>query len=357
MKVARSASPPLFSTIDGRRSGLRFSRRVYVPRIIGTLLCVLFIASVLITKSPPVWVWCLLILNAFLWPHLAYYLSRTARDPMKCEKLSLLVDVCFGGVWMGAMGMNMLPSALIVSMVGMNSIAGGGIKLFTQGIVFQFVSCFMVMLFFSIPVDIVTTPSQMYACLPMLLIYPVLLGYVTYNTAIKLAEHKRELMEVSIHDGMTNLFNRHYWEHLLSNGFELCQRYQRTATLVLIDIDHFKAFNDNYGHHVGDQAILLLANVLKHEFRETDIIGRFGGDEFAVILPETRVADALDRVNRIRHSLALKSLDRTPPLPVFISVGIAEFKSEMGQYIDWLTAADMALYRAKNQGRRCTEVA
>ncbi|MDY4387958.1 diguanylate cyclase AdrA [Pectobacterium aroidearum] len=352
-----SASPPTFLTVDVRRSGLRFSQRVYIPRIVGTILCSLFIASVLITKPTPLLLWGLLLLNAFAWPHIAYLLSLRSRDPMRCEKRNLLFDVVFGGIWIGFMGVNLLPSAVIAAMVGMNGTAGGGIKLFVQGILLQCVACISVLVLFAVPVSLDTTPIQIYACVPMLLIYPIFLGYVTYNTALKLAEHKRMLMEVSIHDGMTNLYNRHHWERLLKHEFDLCQRYKRTATLVLFDIDHFKAFNDNFGHNVGDQAILLLARELTSGFRETDVIGRFGGDEFAVILPQTSAGEALDAVSRIRESLSLKFLNQTPQLAVFVSVGIAEISPEMGQYMDWLKSADMALYRAKNKGRRRTEVA
>ncbi|KHN54674.1 diguanylate cyclase [Pectobacterium fontis] len=352
-----SASSPTFLMVDVRRSGLRFSQRVYIPRITGTILCCLFISSVLITKPVSMLVWGGLFLNALVWPHVAYMLSRWSSDPMECEKRNLLFDVIFGGIWIGLMGVNLLPSALIVAMVGMNSTAGGGIKLFVQGIVLQCIACILVLVLFSVPVSLDTTPMQLYACLPMLLIYPISLGYVTYTTALKLAEHKRMLMEVSIHDGMTNLYNRHHWERLLKHEYDICQRYRRTATLVLFDIDHFKAFNDNFGHNVGDQAILLLARELTSGFRETDVIGRFGGDEFAVILPQTHAGDALEVVNRIRESLSLKFLNQTPQLAVFVSVGIAEISSEMEQYIDWLKAADMALYRAKNKGRRRTEVA
>ncbi|MBI0575547.1 MASE2 domain-containing protein, partial [Pectobacterium parmentieri] len=107
-------------------SGLRFSQRVYIPRIIGTILCSLFISSVLIVKPVPIFAWGLLFLNAFVWPHIAYTLSLRSHDPMRCEKRNLLIDVVFGGIWIGFMGVNLLPSALIVAMVGMNGTAGGG---------------------------------------------------------------------------------------------------------------------------------------------------------------------------------------------------------------------------------------
>lgn len=352
-----SGESPTLLTVDSRLSGMRFSRRVYLPRIIGTLLCCLFISSVLVAKPTPLWIWGLLFLNAFVWPHAAYRLSLRSSDPMRFERINLLADVIFGGVWIGMMGLNVLPSVIIIAMVGMNSIAGGGIRLFIQGICLQLLSAALVAGLFPHRIDLVTTPMQLYACLPMLVVYPISLGYVTYKTATKLAEHKRKLMLMSIHDGMTNVYNRHHWEQLLRNEYEICRHIDEPSTLALIDIDHFKTINDSFGHSVGDEAILFLTDELRNGLRATDIIGRFGGDEFAVILPDARATDAVEIINRIRHRLAEKRLTQTPQLGIRISVGVAEYRPTMNQYHDWLKAADIALYMAKNKGRGRTEVA
>lgn len=352
-----SGESPTLLTVDSRLSGMRFSRRVYLPRIIGTLLCFLFISSVLVAQPTPLWVWLLLCVNVLVWPHLAYRLSLRSANPMRFERANLLVDVIFGGFWIGMMGLNILPSVVIISMVGMNSIAGGGIRLFIQGICLQLLTAALVVGLFAHRIDLATTPLQLYACIPMMLLYPISLGYVTYNTAIKLAAHKRKLMLMSIHDGMTNLYNRHHWEQLLRNEYEICRHIDEPSTLVLIDIDHFKTINDSYGHNIGDEAILFLTDELREGLRATDIIGRFGGDEFAIILPDARATDAVEIINRIRSRLASKRLTQTPQLGIRISVGVAEYRPTMEQYHDWLKAADIALYMAKNKGRGRTEVA
>ncbi|MFT8211639.1 MAG: MASE2 domain-containing protein [Symbiopectobacterium sp.] len=167
---------PTLLTVDSHLSGVRFSRRVYLPRITGTLLCSLFIASVLVTKTTPFWVWMLLFLNAFVWPHLAYYFSRRSIDPMRFERGNLLADVVFGGFWIGMMGLNVLPSVIIIAMVGMNSMAGGGIRLFIQGVSLQLLSAALVAGLNAHRIDLVTTPTQLYACLPMLVIIRLRLG-------------------------------------------------------------------------------------------------------------------------------------------------------------------------------------
>ena len=352
-----SGQSPTLLTVDSRLSGIRFSRRVYIPRITGTLLCLLFISSVLIAQPTPAWMWVLLGINAFIWPHVAYHLSVRSANPMRFERGNLLTDVVFGGIWIGLMGLNVLPSVVIVAMVGMNSIAGGGIRLFIQGMLLQLISAAVVIGLFPYRLHLMTTPLQLYACIPMIVVYPIALGYVTYVTATKLADHKRRLMRMSTHDGMTNVYNRHHWEQLLRNEYEICRHIDEPASLVLIDIDHFKTINDSFGHTVGDEAILFLTEELRNGLRATDVIGRFGGDEFAVILPDARATDAVEIINRIRQRLAEKRLMQTPQLGIRISVGVAEYRPTMDQYHDWLKAADIALYMAKNKGRGRTEVA
>lgn len=347
---------PTLLKIDPRRSGQRFARRVYFPRIVGLgfgFVCVFFSLSF----TPPLWLTTLLFINGFLWPHLAYWLALRARDPKAAEQRNLLFDAAFGGMWIALMGLNALPSALIVSMMGMNNIAASGVRFFFRGLLLQMVVMCVLLLIFRLPVNVATTPLQVYICLPMLVVYPVFLGQVTYQTAIKLAQHKRKLMEISTHDGMTGVYNRRHWEHLLRNEYDNCKRYKRMATLLLIDIDHFKTINDTFGHDMGDEALLRVTDELRLTLRASDIIGRFGGDEFAVIMPETPSVNALLAMSRVRDNLQVHSGLLTPLTAIPISVGIAQYMPEMGSHREWLKAADVALYRAKKGGRGRTEIA
>ncbi|MGK2889462.1 MAG: diguanylate cyclase [Candidatus Malihini olakiniferum] len=129
------------------------------------------------------------------------------------------------------------------------------------------------------------------------------------------------------------------------------------STLALINIDHFKIINDSFGHHVGDEAILFLTEELRNGLRATDVISCFGGDKFAVIFREACATDAVEIINRIRNRLAGNRLTQTQQLGICISVRVAEYRPIMNQYHDWLKAADIALYMAKNKGRGRTEVA
>ncbi|MGM3183210.1 diguanylate cyclase [Dickeya oryzae] len=339
---------------DQRRSGLAFARRVYVPRLMGLGLGFFYVAAVLYDLTQPMWVWGVLFFNGFLWPHLALWLASRADDPMQFEQVNLRFDAFMGGVWIGMMGLNSLPSVLIISMMGMNNIAAGGLRLFVQGLAIQLITVVAILCLVHRPIVFATTPEQIYFCLPMLLIYPILVGLVTYRTAIKLAEHKRQLREISQLDGMTRLYNRHHWEQLLKSEFELCVHRPQVATLALLDIDHFKRINDSFGHHVGDDVILLLSCGIKSTLRQSDITGRFGGDEFGMVLPQTATAEAECIIQQLREYLHDIQLHHAPALRVSISVGLVEFHPGMEDYRVWLKAADTALYQAKDNGRGCT---
>src|SRR5471032_957376 len=232
---------------DAHHSGLRFAKRTYLPRIIGLGMGSICVASVLITHPLHPLVWLLLFFNGFIWPHIAYLMAIRASTPFKTEIRNLLIDAIFGGVWLAAMGFNALPSAVIVSMMGMYNIAAGGKTLFFKCIFAQIAVACAVFLLTEVPFQPETTPLQLYLCLPMIIIYPIFLGNVTFRTSRKLAEHKQAIMQISVRDGLTGLYNRRHWESLLDNEIESHRRYHHKTTLVLIDIDHFKEINDNYG--------------------------------------------------------------------------------------------------------------
>lgn len=342
---------------DRHRSARRFARRLYIPRIIGLATGFFCISSVLVMQPVSGWWWLLLVAYGFIWPHFAWQTADRASDPARAEIRNLMVDSLMGGVWIAVMGLNALPSALILAMLCMNNVGCGGLKLFLGGLGVIVLSCLLTLGLFHIPLNLQTMPSQVWVCLPFLLIYPTYFGLVSYRTALKLSEHKRRLMHMSTRDGMTGVYNRRHWEHLLHGEYDNCQRYQRSATLLLIDIDHFKSINDSYGHDVGDEAILALTEHLQLTLRITDVIGRFGGDEFGVIMSGTSQESAIQAMARVREYLEEFRIPHAPRISLCISVGVAEFDNSMVNYREWLKAADVALYKAKNLGRSRTEVA
>ena len=164
----------------------------------------------------------------------------------------------------------------------------------------------------------------------------------------------RELERLSRTDRLTQLNNRGYWEERLQREFKLFQREQRKVSLVMFDIDHFKRVNDNFGHPVGDEVIRVVANCLRQCLRETDIGGRYGGEEFAAILVGADAEGALVFAERLRlHVAAQCVLCQGEEIRITVSVGVAELTPDARDPDTWLARADQALYRAKSAGRNC----
>ena len=162
----------------------------------------------------------------------------------------------------------------------------------------------------------------------------------------------RTLKTLSRTDSLTSLYNRGFWEENLILEFLRCQRNQRPSSLILFDIDHFKEFNDTHGHQAGDQVLRVVGAELNNLCRTTDTAGRYGGEEFGIILPDTNREQALVFAERLRikiHDTAVAW--ETESLSVTISIGISEFAADMQSHQDWIEKSDTALYAAKERGR------
>jgi len=166
-----------------------------------------------------------------------------------------------------------------------------------------------------------------------------------------------KLEALSRTDKLTGLNNRGYWEQRLHEEFDRYRRVGTVASLLLFDIDHFKRVNDTHGHPAGDEVIRQVARLTKHSARATDICGRYGGEEFAVLLINTSAEQALVFSERLRLAIAEARIDTDAgTLSVTISLGISELSSEIKDSAQWIALSDQALYRAKQAGRNRTEV-
>ena len=153
-------------------------------------------------------------------------------------------------------------------------------------------------------------------------------------------------------DPMTGLFNRRAFYERGKSVLDNCKRYKHPCSVLMLDIDYFKRVNDTHGHAVGDEALRWISRSLRSVLRDVDIIGRLGGEEFAVVLPHTDRQQALDTAERVRDTIA-----RSTPtchdinLKLTVSVGLAHFSQEAGSLENLLDNADKALYQAKKSGR------
>jgi len=163
-----------------------------------------------------------------------------------------------------------------------------------------------------------------------------------------------ELREQAVTDSLTGLANRRYLEARLHEEAGRTRRHGSPFTLLMLDLDNFKIYNDREGHPAGDALLTAAARVVRTAARDTDLVSRYGGDEFAIVSPETHVEDALLLAERIRGGFAAHSFD-LPGLPtaggLTISVGVAGFPADADDPDALVRAADVALYRAKTAGK------
>lgn len=177
------------------------------------------------------------------------------------------------------------------------------------------------------------------------------------RSAVAMEELKRDLERVrreAMTDGLTSLSNRKAFDEQITRLSEECSAEGKIYTLLLLDIDHFKSFNDNYGHQVGDQVLRLVARTLTDGIKGRDIAARYGGEEFAIILPETNLDHGIAVAESLRKALANKEVINRSNGELLgritMSVGVAQFYADEAIH-DLIERADAALYTAKHNGR------
>lgn len=167
---------------------------------------------------------------------------------------------------------------------------------------------------------------------------------------IEIQNINKALYESSTKDGLTQMFNRKRIEDILQNEMSRAGRYGHPLVVGMLDLDDFKSINDRYGHALGDQVLCKLAEVLGRNLRTVDYYGRYGGEEFLVVLPETDLEDGAQVLNRVLKDMGAQVFSEAPDLEVTFSAGVAMYQKEeaMGMFIQ---RADRKLYRAKEKGK------
>lgn len=171
----------------------------------------------------------------------------------------------------------------------------------------------------------------------------------------QLQKVNQQLQQLSRTDRLTGLNNRGYWEECLQHEYARHRRYQSMAALVMFDIDHFKAVNDTFGHPAGDKVIQAVAEVIREQIRDTDYAGRYGGEEFVVLMPDIDTSGAIVFAERLR--LRIESLVVTyekQAIPFTISLGVADLSFPTDDHKQLIERADQALYASKKGGRNQT---
>ena len=181
------------------------------------------------------------------------------------------------------------------------------------------------------------------------------------QTALSLASLKLQetLREQAIRDPLTRLFNRRFLEESLERELQLAGRKKQSIAVLFLDLDHFKRFNDTFGHAAGDMVLQSLADLLRSFFRATDICCRYGGEEFAIILPESSSQDAAIRADTLRSEVKRLRLQHKKQSlgSITLSIGIAAFPEHGSTSDELLKRADQCLYESKARGRDVVTVA
>ncbi|MBL4607998.1 MAG: diguanylate cyclase [Pseudomonadales bacterium] len=173
-------------------------------------------------------------------------------------------------------------------------------------------------------------------------------GY--YQTELKRANE--ELEKLSRIDGLTQLANRRHWEERLSEEYSRAKRYDETVSLIMFDLDKFKNINDTHGHLAGDEILRTVSSNVKEILRESDVAGRYGGEEFGIILPNTDIKGAVIVGEKLRKLVEeTKVIFEGVDIPFAISGGVVEFNDSHARYEDLISNADEALYYSKEHGR------
>lgn len=340
----------------GQPRRLNFGRRMYPMRIVGLAMGGICVAAVLHEHRVLPWFWALLAFNALLWPHLAHAITRRAREPIRAEYRNLMVDAAFGGFWIAVMAFDTLPSVLLAVMLTMDKVIVGGRRFGAKNFALLAGTCLATSAAFGFPFLPYTSYPTMLACLPLLIVYPLAIGASSRLLAQNTLRQKRMFERTSRFDAATGLMNRQQWLYAANLELVRFQRTGRPAVLMMIDIDRFKQINDRHGHTVGDGVIEEFARLLTACLRDADTGGRYGGDEFGIVMPETRWEEAIVAAERLRRQVAACEFAGIG-LRCTISIGLAEVNPAMGEVNDWVVAADAALYEAKRRGRDCIEVA
>ncbi|MBD2858123.1 diguanylate cyclase [Spongiibacter sp. KMU-158] len=177
---------------------------------------------------------------------------------------------------------------------------------------------------------------------------------VRLKAGSRIVRLEQTLNQLASRDPLTQCWNRRMLDELRDNAIAEAKRKQTPLALMVLDIDHFKAINDNYGHPAGDAAIKHVVSVINHNLREYDLVGRFGGEEFVVVLPRTDTESAWGVAERIRAAIQFQPaiIDADTKIDMTISIGLAELNQEEGESgAELFDRADQALLDAKHQGR------
>lgn len=335
---------------DRHVRGLRFVRRIYVPRIIGMATGGLAVAAVFWTNQVHPVLWLFLGLATLVWPHVAYGIGLASRDPHRTEIRHLMADSAIGGACIALMNFNLMPSIILFTSLSMDKFAVGGLSFFLRCTLVLVATCVGVAWVVDSPIRVETSFVQMMFSLPHMITYPVVIAITTNNLVRRMNYQRRQLEAMSRTDGLSQLPNRQTWEAAAAEEFEVSRHSGTPASVLILDIDSLQGVNEDHGYPTGDEVIRSVAAIVKHAIREADLPGRYGGEEFAVLMPGIDGIGALRVANKIRAGVSSSVLEKSARLRGTVSIGVAEIQESDDSFRAWVAHAEEALSSAKRRG-------
>lgn len=319
-------------------------------RILGMLMAGIAVGSVLIELQANIWVWSWAVFSCVLWPHIAFQLTQLSKNPFATEKLNLLMDSIIAGSLVPLMAFNLLPSVLLI-MLNVTDKVNTAIKgIWWKAFALSIVTIGVVALLFNVSWQPRTSYFIIIGCLPLIIIHFTVVSFNAHRLIHRVQTQNRLLKKLSQQDDLTSLYNRRTWQQKTQNLIDTHNPdSDNPLTLMLIDVDQFKAINDIHGHAIGDDILISTAQVIKNSCQNNAIIGRLGGDEFIVVIPADlkKAKQVAASINQAINQIQTIASD----LCCSVSIGLATVTTAPKDIRSWFEAADKALYEAKKLGR------
>ena len=326
-------------------------RRVYPLRALGMGLAGLVVGVVLWERNAGLAAWLCMAAISFVWPHVAHLLSRRSADPYRAEIRNLLVDSALAVVLVTLMHFNLLPSVLLVTLTMVDKITTGIRGLWARSLPGMAGAAVAGAAFNGFQWAPETSMPVILACLPVMVLHTLSVSLVSYRLIRRVSRQNQLLDELRRIDALTGLYDRGHWQEQAEATLRRHHATDEPACLVMLDIDHFKQINDQHGHTVGDEVLRALARIVLSNVRATDCAGRYGGDEFAIVLRGMHLDGATAVAHRIREQVQALQLHDMPGLQFTTSMGVAAADHRHDSLRAWTNAADAELYQAKAAGR------